>query len=383
MAKGCSTVEVCSDALILTSNTMKKISFLLLTTLLLAATSCQREDNTPVKIAPISGAVLEPNIGGPSETNQVWIELATGQVTETHRELWDLGFYCGQDFRVILNSSLIMAAGKIENTTNIDLVNSTSVAAMQNVVMVSNFQDNSQYVDNPSGQYLSQTTGIDAIKLDDNENNVYLINMGYGVHTGNTVPGTVYSMGDTRGWKKIRVIRQNNDYKIQYANLNDTTHKEFVIAKDEAYNFKFFSLVNENLVNIQPKKKNWDLCFSVFTNLTDAGTFMTSYVYPDFVINNTLGHVYAYQITTAAGQGETAFNNFKVQDIDHSKFVTNDQRTIGSNWRTTTGANGVEVYNNRFYIVKNSDGYYFKLRFLRMKNDQGYRGYPQFEYKAL
>ena len=360
-----------------------KTIYLLATAASLLLLSCQREDNTPIKIAAIEGAVLEPNVGGPTESNQIWIELATGKMTETHREAWDLAFYCGADNRVTLNSSLIMAAGKITNATNIDEVNANNIGSLQDLVQVSNFQDNSQYVDNPSGEILSQTTGIGEVQLNDNLNGIYLINMGYKVYTGNTTTGTVYTMGDARGWKKIKVSRHNDGYKLLYADLNDTTHKEFIITKDPTYHHKFFSFATQNLVDVQPKKGNWDLCFTVFTNLTNAGNFMTSYVYPDFVINNTLGHVYAYQITTASGQGETEFNNFKVQDIDPSKFVTNDQRTIGSNWRTTTGTNGAEVYNNRFYIIKNSDGHYFKLRFLLMKNDQGYRGYPQFEYKTL
>lgn len=345
--------------------------------------SCIKEDNTPVKIPPIDGATVEPTVGGETEPNQVWVELSSNTIKATPREAWDLGFYCGDEFRVIMNPSLMMSAGKIANVNNIDAVNSQTVASLKNLVQVANFQDNAQYIDNPNGEILTQTTGISEIKADDSQNNVYLLNMGNKIYTGSTVPGSVYTMGDPRGWKKIRVLRYQQGYKIQYADLDETTHKEFIITKDNAYNHKFFSFKTENYADIQPKKKNWDLCFTVFTNLTSAGAFMTSYIYPDFVINNTLGKVAVYEVTTAAGQGETAYNNFKVSDINPTKFVTNDQRTIGANWRTTTGTNGVEVYSNKFYVLKNSEGFFFKIRFLRMKNDQGYRGHPQFEYKAL
>lgn len=365
---------------------MKKIKYTFILLLVLSLfTSCIREDNTPVIIEPISGAVVDPDMGGPTEKNQVWIELSTGTVKTTLRENWDLGFYSGNEFRVILNSSLVMAAGRIENSFNIDAVNSASVKNLKPLVQVANFADNAKYIDDPSGDIFNQSTGIQEIKANDDENNVYLINMGYSTYTGTTVPGSVYTLGDERGWKKIKIVRFQNGYKIQYADLDETTHKEYIITKDSEYNYKFFSFFTGTETEIQPKKKNWDLCFTVFTNLVHNpdNNLPTSYIFPDVVLHNILGNVGAYEITTANGQGEVDYNKFTKENIDQTKFSRSDQRTIGGNWRTTTGANGAEVYSNKFYIVKNSDGFYFKLRFLRMKNQEGFRGYPQFEYKAL
>lgn len=367
---------------------MKTTISIIVTIALLALTSCIHEDDTPVKIAPIDGAVLSPEIGGPAEPNQIWVQLSAEPdqaMKATPREAWDLGFYCGNEFRVMLNSSLVMSVGKIENAYNIDAVNSQNIGDMTDWVQVGNFQDNSQYVDNPNGEILTQTSGIAEINANDNFNNVYLLNMGYKAYTGTTVPGSIYSIGEERGWKKIRILRTNGGYKIQYANLDETTHQEFTITKDADYNYKFFSIIKGALADVQPKKNSWDLCFTVFTNtiLNPVNNLLTSYIFPDFVVTNTLGNVGGYEVTTAAGQGETAYNNFKAQDVDPTKFAMHDQRTIGSNWRTTTGTNGAEVFSNKFYVVKNGDGFYFKLRFLRMKNKEGYRGYPQFEYKAL
>jgi len=302
-----------------------------------------------------------------------------------HRENWDLGFYCGDEYRVMLNTSLVMSVGKIENANNIDAVNSNTVKDLKNFVQAANFTDNAKYIDNPNGYILNQTSGIEAINLDDNLNNVYLLNMGYKVYSGTTVPGTVYNIGDTRGWKKIRILRYSSGYKIQYADLDETSHKEFIISKDADYNYRFFSFTTGNYADIQPKKKEWDLCFTVFTNLTlnPVNNLDTSYVYADVFLHNILGGATTYEITTATGQGETAYNNFKREDVDDTKFISNDQRAIGSNWRTTTGQNGAEVYANKFYILKDGDGFYYKIRFLRMKDDKNNRGYPQFEYKPL
>lgn len=362
---------------------MKIVKILMFTSLVFFQVSCIQEDDTPVVVPPITGAVVEPNVGGATQPNQVWIDLASNTIKVTPREIWDLGFYAGDEFRVSLNSSLMMAVGKVENVRTLNEVTSHSVSGLKSLVQVANFQNNSQYIDHPNGQLLTQASGIEPIKEIDEENPIYLLNMGYTIYQGNTVPGSVYTMGEPRGWKKIRILRRSNAYLLQFADLDDPTYQEFLITKDSNFNFQFFSFQTGSVVDVQPKKKNWDICFTVFTNLTSTGAFETSYVFSDFVINNTLANVAAYQVTTDIGQGEIEYNNFKLEDIDHSKFITNDQRVIGSNWRTTTGANGAEVYNNKFFVLKNSEGFYFKIRFLRMKNEQNYRGYPQFEYKAL
>ena len=364
---------------------MKKTLQLSIFGIALLLTSCISEDNTPVQIPPFEGSTitLNENGGDPTQANQFWVELGTGKISKNNRESWDLGFYSGEEFRVVLNSSLMMSVGAIENATNLKEVTENSVSSLKNLVQVANFQDNAKYIDNPDGNIKNQTTAIAEIKINDSENKVYLLNLGYKTYTGSTSPGSVYTMGDARGWKKIKITRHQQGYKLQYADLNDTEITEFFIAKDSNYNFKHFSFASGTTVDIQPQKHQWDIGFTVFTNLTNAGTFYTSYVFPDFVITNILGNVSAYEVVAPIGQGDIAYTNFKKEDIDASKFSTNDQRSIGANWRTTTGANGAEVYSNKFYIIKNSEGFFFKLKFLRMKDDNGNRGYPQFEYKAL
>lgn len=348
-------------------------------------TSCIRENATPVKIPPIEGAVVAPPVGGATQPHQVWIDLSENTSKINLRNAWDLALYNGSDFRVILNSSMMMAVGKVEGASNIDAITPQMVESLKNKVQVANFEDNAMYVDAPSGNYLSQTTGIAPIKENDSENPVYLLNMGKNLYTGSTLPGSVYTAGTDRGWKKIRILRHQNGYKIQFANLQETTHQEFVIAKTNEAHFQFFQMETVSLKEIQPQKNKWDLCFTVFTNVIDnpAINAATSYIFPDMVLHNTLSSVGVYQIKVAAGQGETAYNQFKKENIDETKFIKNDQRTIGSSWRTTTGANGAEVFSDRFYVLKDPDGFYFKIRFLKMKNTEGYRGFPEFEYKPL
>ncbi len=361
---------------------MKKLFIFSLLGLTLFTQSCINDNEDPIAIPPTDGAVIDPEVGGASQPNQVWIDLSSEQKTYNKRTDWDLGFYSGDQFKVAINYSVMMAAGAIPNATNIDAVKESDVTALKEKVQVGTFDPtNETYIDDPKGYIITGRTAIAEIKANDSENPVYLVNMGRNLYTGAEVPGTVYTAGDARGWKKVQIVRYNDGYKIKYADLNETTHKEYIVSKKPEYDYTFFSMVNNKEVNIQPEASKWDLGFTVMTNvIAGAG----SYIYADFVVTNVLGKVSAYQVTaTAPVTGQTAYDQFKLENVDSSKFINNDQTIIGANWRNPVGTNGLEVYSDRFYVIRDADGYFFKLRFTRMTDINGYRGFPQFEYKPL
>lgn len=368
---------------------MKKILFGLLIGASFISQSCINDNEDPVQVSKTDGNVVDANVGGAAQPNQVWIDLGTDTKTYTKRTDWDLALYSGNEFKVVLNSSIMMAAGKIDGATNIDLVTEASVAALKDQVQVANFNPaNVVYIDDVNGDFPSGTTAIEEIKANDSENAVYLVNMGKDIFTGVTAVGSITTGGDSRGWMKVQIIRSGAGYKIKYAELNKTDHKEITVSKNSAYNFNFVSLKENKELFIQPEKKKWDLCFTVFTNtITGAG----SYIYGDFVTSNNVGGAGAYEVVIPSPtSGVEAYTNFKFSDIDQSKFIYNDQRVIGANWRNPVGTNGLEVYGDRFYVIKDPDGNYFKLRFTRLTKaatDQygqaGERGFAQFEYKPL
>lgn len=362
---------------------MKKILFCLLVGASFISQSCINDNEDPVAVAPSEGARVDPNIGGATQPNQVWFDLGTETEILTKRTDWDLAFYSGSAFKVVLNSSIMMAAAKIPNATDIDAVTEANVSSLKTQVQVANFNPaNVAYIDDVNGDFPSGYTAIEEIKPTDSDNAVYLVNMGKEIYSGSVPTGSVTTGGDSRGWMKVQVTRTaNGGYKVKYAEISSSSHKELIINKNTAYNYNFVSLKNDKEVFIQPEKKKWDICFTVFTNtISGAG----SYIYADFVTINNVGGAGAYEvIVPATTSGVEAYNTFKTSDIDQAKFIYNDQRVIGSNWRNPVGVNGLEVYGDRFYVVKDAEGYYFKLRFTRLTSTSGERGYPQFEYKPL
>ncbi|UQB69639.1 HmuY family protein [Epilithonimonas zeae] len=368
---------------------MKKLLFLLISISFIFQ-SCLRDNEDPVAVSPIMGKIDSADVGGASEPNQVWYDLSSGDKTLNKRTDWDLAFYSGDEFKVIINSSIMMAAGKIPNVTDINQVKESDVATLKTKVQVANFDPNNvTYIDDVKGNFPTSYTAIEEIKVVDSDNAVYLVNMGKNIYTGSIPIGSVTTGGTDRGWMKLQIVRNGSSaYKIRYANIGEATYKEYIINKNTDYNFNYFSMTDNKEVVIQPQKQKWDLCFTVFTNVIEgAGT----YIYADFVTDNIVGGSASYQVTIPTGTNASDFyNNFKAADIDMSKFDHTDQRAIGANWRNPVGTNGLEVYGDRFYVVKDPEGFYFKLRFTRMtkaKKDQygeaGERGFPQFEYKPL
>ncbi len=338
-----------------------------------ATSSIQGNSNLLLNSSASIGGDFEPEVGGPNEGNQVFVDLSNQTSTVIQRDTWDLGFYCGNEFRVSLNGSIFMAT-KATNYTDIDTVPESVLTNMQTEVLVSNGNpENANYVDAINGDVTE--TAIDEISETDSENKVYLLNMGskIGLYTPNT--GSVDMQGSFRGWKKIRILKNGDGYTLQYANIEDTTHQEIFIAKDNLYNFIHFSFDTENTVDIEPQKDNWDLCFAPFTYVISNPAY-GSYIYSDFIIHNRKGNVASYQ---QSNTNELNYDNFELTDVNETNF-TNDQTTIGSNWRNIFTRS---VYNDRFYILKDPDDNYYKIKFTALVNQDGVRGFPQFEYTIL
>jgi hypothetical protein len=316
------------------------------------------------------GGSFSPEVGGPNQGNQVYVDLSSQSSTLVQRDSWDLGFYNGNDFRVTLNGSIFMAA-KALASTNIDLITQDDVSAIQSQVAVGTFDpDNSAYIDAPNGNIME--TAIEEVSLNDNENQVYLLNLGYEVGTDVPNPGSVSVVGDHRGWKKIRILRRGEKYILQHANLNDNTHQEIAISKNSNFNFNHFSFISENLIQVEPQRKKWDLCFTVFTNIINGAG---SYGFSDFVYHNRKGNAMAYMVNTS----EFQYENFEYDDIIESNFSSN-QDIIGSSWRSVFEGT---AFDDRFYIIRDPNQNFYKIKFLGLNNNDGIRGYPEFQYKLL
>ena len=131
-------------------------------------------------------------VGGPNQPNQVYVDLSTQKAAPAPRDSWDIGFYSGSSFRVVLNGSLAMAAKQLE-TTDITLVQQADAN-----VSVGTFQQaNMAYIDDPKGDI--SATAFGNIATSKEEAKVFLINLGFSVPADTPQPGSVNTAGPARG----------------------------------------------------------------------------------------------------------------------------------------------------------------------------------------
>jgi len=368
---------------------MKKVIYLL-AMISFVATSCSSDDSSsntdePIINEPVTSATMAPNVGGPNQPNQVFVDLSENIQTGAKRDTWDLGFSTGNDFNVVINGSVKMAVMQL-NTTNIDEVQTENPAVAVGYTTLAT----AGYVDNPTGiltgSALGDGTAIKAISTTDADNKVYLVNMGFEVGTSTPNVGSVALDGNARGWKKIRITRSGNDYKVQYADLNATTHQTVTILKDASYNFVYLNLTSGQKASVQPKKANWDLSFTGFTNYYGQPGSQITYYFADFITSNMMGGTKVYLVESTSETLDSDYAAFSITSVDDSKFATSasDQRVIGDTWRNGGGpSSGPSIKDDRFYVIKDAQNNVYKLRFLALTNDAGVRGYPVFEYELV
>ncbi|MES2776384.1 MAG: HmuY family protein [Bacteroidota bacterium] len=310
-----------------------------------------------------TSANLVVNGGGPTYGNKVFIDLSANRQTPVLRTNWDLGFYTGaDDYRVILNSSSAMMAKQIAKNDLATVTAADTLGFSGDVYFNGTAPTVSSlaYIDYPSGDLTK--TAITSISATASDNKVYIVNRGTGV--GAPAP--------ERGWKKIRIIRNaTGGYTLQHADIAATTFSSIDIAKDDAYFFKYVSFTT-GAVAVEPQKKKWDLAWTYFSSVTNFGTGEVPYLFQDVVVINRNVQI-AKVMNTAK-----AFADFGAADITTQTFLTT-QNAFASDWRSGGGP-GVSpaVRTDRYYIVKDGDNNYYKVRFTALTQN-GDRGYPAYE----
>jgi hypothetical protein len=300
--------------------------------------------------------------GGAAFPNKVFIDLSANRQVPVLRTNWDLGFYTGPDYRVILNSSVGMMAKQVAKN-DLSQVTAADTIGFSADVVFSQFAPTTTslaYIDYPDGDLTK--TAIAAVSATATDNKVYIINRGSG-------PGTP---AVERGWKKVRILRNTaGGYTLQYADIAAATFSSVDISKDDAYFFKYVSL-STGAVSVEPEKKKWDIAWTYFSNVTNFGTGEVPYLFQDIILQNRNVSVAKVMVATKA------YADFGEADLSTLTF-SSVQTAIGSDWRSGGGpGTAPSVRTDRYYIVKDGDNNYYKLRFTALTQN-GERGYPAFE----
>jgi hypothetical protein len=337
-------------------------------------TACKK-DTDPVFIKKTSvGADIQLNgIAGtePGSVagNSVYLDLSADKQTTSLRSGWDLGFYSGADFRVILNNTSSAGAKVLTKNDLTTVVAADTIGLTLAPSMLNPLPEQLAWFDNVAGD-LTKTV-IPEVSATDADNKVIILNRGGG--------GSIAA----RPWVKLRVLRNvAGGYTVQYAGIQDATFKIIQVQKDPAYHFKCISF-EKGIVDAQPEKDKWDLVWTYSVFETNFGAGAVPYNFSDLIAVNYLSGVTVatkvYANTTTALAAYNAFN----KDSIGTTVPSAGRWSIGSGWRSTQPATGART--DRFYIIKDPEGNYYKFRCLAMGvgTDGGFRGKPDFNYALI
>lgn len=319
-------------------------STLIISTCLFLLFSCKKEELPVPTHDPGNVTTATVNM----ESNYKWqlfYDLKTNTVVgQNLKTSWDLGFEATPSgYRIILNTSKAMFA---RNTGNTDFTAITDTTG---------FAVNKKW-DEASGN-------LDSTAIGDwrNASNVYVLDRGYnetGVH---------------QGFQKIQFQSVDaNKYVVRFSQLNGIGDITLQIHKDSIYNLAFLSFSIGNTIIVEPPKTTWDIEFTQYTHI-----FYDPPVTP-YLVTGCLLNRYN---TTAQKDSLLIFSTINFSAIENLTF-SSDINTIGYDWKIF--ANGTYItYPQINYIIKDSEGFYYKLHFIDFYNNSGVKGYPKWEFQQL
>jgi hypothetical protein len=299
-----------------------------------------------------SSLTLNGGEGGSMAANSVYVDLSNNEQTAVSRKSWNLGFYCGNEFAVILN-----------NTTGSTAIEAD--VAIDAIVSAENYQTSLTLTASAEGWNIIDDWAGDLNKTVIKEGKVYIVNLGE-----SQTP--LY---------KIKISSKNpTTYTLQYAKINESNVQSVDIFKNSQYDFVYFSLFDNNIVQVAPEKSKWDIMWTRGIYQTLSGGVSVPYTFSDLIMINTKNGVQAIELLTA----NISYADFSLSDCQSVTFNSN-MDVIGSKWRIGGGPNAQPaVRTDRFYLIKDVAGNIYKLQFVSMgPGDGGTRGYPQIRYELL
>ncbi len=319
--------------------------------------SCFTEIDTE-KMDPLETITAANNI----YTSQTFYKIEENQIRQiswNSRQDWDLGFETGVNgWHVIINYS---TAARIVCTgiTDYEAVDVNTVIGLFPVGDSLNWK-----FSHPNGDLDSTAVGnwIDSAS-------VYIL-----------YRGAMYT-DPPEAYFKIKFESVNaNEYLITYNDVNTDVDHSVSISKDGSYNYVYYSFTDNDVVEIEPPRDNWDLLFTPFMGYYYINTGEGLPYFLNGVYSNYLNGVEVIEIDDA----NVEYDSIDASYINQYEFLTT-QDVLGYDWKDIPQPPDYVYYidENKKYIIHAVDGSYYKFRFISYYNEMGDKGFPIFQYKQI
>ena len=314
--------------------------------------SCFKED-TRVP-AHEQGDLLEGEVAmGGLYGTQVFYDLKDNEVAASGPvTAWDLSFACAEGaWTIRLNSSKFMYAG---NTGDTSFLQQPVPGELEMKFDASHGDPDSTAI----GEWLEQAE--DSVW---SRREVYLVDRG------------MDESGNLLGTMKVQFETAGPDYRVRFARPDGSGEQLVYIHRDTRKERTYLSF-DRGVVEVAPPPGDWSLLFSKYTTMlvTNEGEN-----YP-YIVNGVLLNPAG---VTAALDTIHDFAELSLADTIDLEMTTRAD-VIGYEWKYYNFDAGVyTIVPGMSYVIRDRDGYYYKLRFIDFYNDTGEKGHPGFEYLRL
>ncbi|MFN5251778.1 MAG: HmuY family protein [Bacteroidia bacterium] len=339
---------------------MKKLILYTIAAVSLVFSSCEKPEKLWT-LPPVPAGTQTRVFGmGENYENQIYFEFVNQRIEINNHNNWDVAFSTDDRHAVMVNG------GKNANfgVARFPYTNFNSFTTLD--VKKTNWE-----FDNPSGE-------SDSMVFRD-----WCDQTGTGKYTGKDIL-YVFDLGeDTLGLKryiKMKVLnREGGIYHIKWAYLHDTVAKfDVFLNVNDDYNYVYYNFTTKSeTLNELMSKKKWDIVFTTYKKwIPDEKGQPYPYVLRGVISNPT-------KVKVAEVTGIK-----KYEDIDKnfalSVAFSPSYEEIGFDWKIwSLTANKYTVDQNKVYVIIDSKGDYYKLKFVDFYDDQGRKGYPKMAWEIL
>lgn len=270
---------------------------------------------------------------------QVYFDLGTNSVVGTGlKSRWDLALSCDDQF-VYLNSA------KNEMRAALSPLNWDETISAEGL----------EY------EWDAPTRHADSLAIGDNHAGVFVINRGDDHE------------GEELGFKKLVISRFDDYWWVRVAELDGTMEYEMEIPVDSDYNFMFLNL-DGTLQEVEPPKDSWDVYFSSYLYVFDPDTEPFPYLVNGCLLSDNE--------VQAAEVFDKSFEEIGTSDLESQQFSSFTD-AIGYDWKYFDFDLGYVTDPSMNFIVRSTEGSYYKLHFTSFVDSEGVKGNPTFEFQLI
>lgn len=342
-------------------NTCIRIVFVLF---LAAVVACEKED-VPVALPPPGNLVRMTAVLGSNYDQQVYVSLIQGKVENAPLTAYDLAFEAsGTSFHIYLNTGKLMFAGR-SGTQSFQSADSTCVQWRTDTPNL--YGDSTAF-----GRWWPNNPGQQNSVCSE----VYFIDRGVLNHTG------------ADRYRKFQVIEYSDSaYVVRFSGLEPgAVSHQLTVPRNSSDALVYLSFNgNGQVVQQAPSLNNWDFVLTRYTHIYYNEPATSPYRhYP--VVGGQL-NVWS---GTAGSMIEKDSTPFYVPFVDFSIGDTNSigftckADVIGYDWKYYDFSVGrFFMAPFCYYVIRASDGLYYKVRMLDFYDQNGTKGTVTFEYQRI